>query len=206
MSSQKWRFATVNLVYTLEFSLKVLVVFMKWRDMNKIFEVVSLLLITVGSTFFGYSGKPTEMALIIVAGAIVYALCNIDKFKQIKGAGFEAILKDKIDALTEKETEPQVDEEEERSFIDFSTLDTSKQKVANALNHPEYTWRYFSGIKDSTKLSFKEIRNALLWLVENGFARQSFGKHGKIWSLTEDGRTMITLSGFEDLTQVENKE
>ena len=38
-------------------------------------------------------GKPTEMGIIVVAGAIGLAFLNIDKIQRFKGAGFEAEMK-----------------------------------------------------------------------------------------------------------------
>ena len=51
------------------------------------------------------------MALAIVAGAMAFALINLDKFSKIKGAGFEAELRDQIEAVIEKETEPVLETE-----------------------------------------------------------------------------------------------
>lgn len=42
---------------------------------------------------FGVMGKPTEMGIIVAAGAIVLAFLNIDKIQRFKGAGFEAEMK-----------------------------------------------------------------------------------------------------------------
>lgn len=49
------------------------------------------------AVMFGLLGKPAEMGLIIVAGAIVLAFFNIDKIQKFKGAGFEAEMKRAVD-------------------------------------------------------------------------------------------------------------
>lgn len=50
--------------------------------------------ITLGlAVMFGVLGKPTEMGIIVVAGAIGLAFLNIDKIQRFKGAGFEAEMK-----------------------------------------------------------------------------------------------------------------
>jgi hypothetical protein len=51
-------------------------------------------LLTLGlAVMFGVMGKPTEMGIIVVAGAIGLAFLNIDKIQRFKGAGFEAEMK-----------------------------------------------------------------------------------------------------------------
>lgn len=46
---------------------------------------------------FGLMGKPAEMGLIIVAGAIGLAFLNTDKIQRFKGAGFEAEMKKAVE-------------------------------------------------------------------------------------------------------------
>lgn len=58
---------------------------------------ISFAVLLVGSLYFGYTGKPAEMGLAIVAGALGVALSNLDKFESIKGAGFEAKLRKAIE-------------------------------------------------------------------------------------------------------------
>lgn len=51
-------------------------------------------LLTLGlAVMFGIMGKPTEMGIIVIAGAIAVAFLNIDKIQKFKGAGFEAEMK-----------------------------------------------------------------------------------------------------------------
>jgi hypothetical protein len=38
-------------------------------------------------------GKPIEMGIAVVAGAVAAAFINIDKIQQFKGAGFDAEMK-----------------------------------------------------------------------------------------------------------------
>ncbi len=61
-----------------------------------IMSVISVAVLLAGSLYFGYHGKPAEMGLIIVAGALGVALSNLDKFESIKGAGFEVKLREVI--------------------------------------------------------------------------------------------------------------
>jgi len=45
-------------------------------------------LLTVGlAVMFGIMGKPAEMGIIVVAGAIGLSFLNIDKIQRFKGAG-----------------------------------------------------------------------------------------------------------------------
>ena len=81
-----------------------------------------------------------------------------------------------------------------------SVSGSNTEAVMNTLDHPKYTWRYLGGIKKDTGLNSNEVSRVLKWLVDYSFARQSQGKHGTIWSLTEEGRHLSRISDFEDLT------
>lgn len=56
----------------------------------------SLLMMTLAMVL-GVLGKPTEMGLIVVAGAISIAFLNIDRIKRFKGAGFEAEMRQAVE-------------------------------------------------------------------------------------------------------------
>lgn len=103
---------------------------------------------------------------------------------------------DKMEAVIEKETEPQVPGEEGQAVPDVSRIDKATRAVVDALRHPEYTWRYMAGINHDTKLSTNEVQKSLTWLVENGYAKQTQGKHGTVWNLTEDGRYLSAVIDF----------
>lgn len=55
--------------------------------------IIGNLLTLALAVMFGIMGKPTEMGIIVVAGAIAVAFLNIDKIQKFKGAGFEAEMK-----------------------------------------------------------------------------------------------------------------
>jgi hypothetical protein len=154
--------------------------------MKKLLEFSSLSLVLCFSLVFGFLGKPNEMALAIVAGAMAFALINLDKFSKIKGAGFEAELRDKIEAVIEKETETVL--ESGGATVEGYALDGDAIPVINALKDSKFTWRYPKGLVKESEVSLAEVEKTLNWLVDNGLARNSNGKHGKIWTLTTKGR------------------
>jgi predicted HTH transcriptional regulator len=143
-----------------------------------------------GTMVLGFLGKPAEMGLAIVASAMALVFSDIERFKRIKGAGFEAELKEKVEAIVEKETEPIQAEDSARTSLLEVAVDTEAQAVLHALRNPRYTWRYLPGILNDSKLPKNTVSRKLEWLVQNGFARRSAGKHGSIWSLTEEGRSL----------------
>jgi len=51
---------------------------------------LSVLIVLGAGLPFGYLGKPTEMGLGILAGAIAATFINIDKIQRVKGGSFEA--------------------------------------------------------------------------------------------------------------------
>lgn len=66
----------------------------KCKTMKSTLVTIIGSLLTVGlAVMFGLMGKPTEMGIIVVAGAIGLAFVNIDKIQRFKGAGFEAEMK-----------------------------------------------------------------------------------------------------------------
>jgi hypothetical protein len=154
--------------------------------MKKLLEFFSLSLVLVFSLVFGFLGKPTEMALAIVAGTMAFALLNLDKFSKIKGAGFEAELRDQIEAVIEKETEIVL--ESGAATVEGYALIGDAIPVVNALKNLKFTWRYPQGLVEESGVSLIEVEKTLSWLMDNGLARISNGKHGKIWTFTTKGR------------------
>lgn len=169
--------------------------------MKIVVQVIGYAMLLGGALLFGVLARPAEMGLAIVAGVFALAFSDIQRFRRIKGAGFEAELWEQIQAVVEKETESPSPEDDEEASPLSATVEGSTKAVMGALHRPEYTWRYLGGIKQDTGLESNKVTQALKWLVKNSYARRSQGKHGPIWSLTEEGRHLNTISDFEDLTK-----
>lgn len=58
--------------------------------------IASILMVGL-AMMFGLLGKPTEMGLIIAAGAIAISFLNIDRIQRFKGAGFEAEMRQAVE-------------------------------------------------------------------------------------------------------------
>ena len=156
--------------------------------LNKALVITSGVMLFGISTLFGILGRPAEMGLAVVAGALGLAFANIDKISRFKGAGFEAEMREKIEAVVTKEIEPPpVEEDNELSVFRYEG-DSNTKKVLQALHNPDYTWRYLSGVRLETGMSKKDVSDALNWLLQNGFVVRSEGSNGTLWSLTEKGR------------------
>lgn len=169
--------------------------------MKVLIQFAAFAILLVGTMVLALLGKAAEMGLAIVAAAMALVFSDIERFKKIKGAGFEAELVEKVEAIVEKETEPLKAEDSEETSPLAAPVDTDTKAVMDALQHPEYTWRYLPGIATDTRRPKSVVLKKLAWLVENGFARRSIGKHGPIWSLTEEGRTRNVIDDFEDLSK-----
>lgn len=65
--------------------------------MDTLKTLITLALILGPPMTFGFLGKPKEMGISVLAGAVAAAFLNIDKFKRFKGAGFEAEMKEVVD-------------------------------------------------------------------------------------------------------------
>jgi hypothetical protein len=157
--------------------------------MKIIIEMCAFSVLLGGTLLFGVLGQPAEMALSIVAGALSFALVNIEKFSKLKGAGFEAVMRiEQVDAMLEKEIEPRPPLGGDEELTDSHLVDDNTREVMDALQNINYTWRYMGGLREDTGLSTDEISDALDWLISRGYARKSEGKQGEIWSLTNSGR------------------
>jgi len=159
--------------------------------MLSFYRFLAFAFILGGSGYFGYLGRPAEMGLAIVAGSIALAFSYIDKIQRFKGAGFEAEMRQQLETIVAKETEPP--RQADRSFLQVRAYGTDPEtdKVIKALASDKYAWRYFSGIAEDTQLPRERIQKALDWLVENELATTANGKHGSLWGLSAEGRSLL---------------
>ena len=156
--------------------------------LNTIFQILSAMILLIVSTCFGYLGKPTEMGLAILAGALGLAFSNLDKFSEFSGAGFSAKMKDQLQAVIDKETEESPSKE-----VAAEELSPPEESILEALANPKYTWRTLPGVSGAAKCSESETWSALVALTEKGLVRTgNKNKTGEmIWSLTSKGRQKI---------------
>ncbi len=145
----------------------------------------------VVSSVLAFLGKPTEMGFAILAGALGLAFANINKIRKFKGAGFEAEMHEQIQAVLDKETEP---EPESASSIGVQVADREKWAVLTALGNPKYTWRLLGGIAKEAKLDKETVETILSEFVQSGVAKRGIGRKGSMWTLTVLGRATLALS------------
>ena len=159
--------------------------------MLSFYRFLAFAFILAGSGYFGYLGRPAEMGLAIVAGSIALAFSYIDKIQRFKGAGFEAEMRQQLETIVAKETEPP--RQSARSSIQLKAFgtDPDTDNVIKALGSEKYAWRYFGGIAEDTQLPKEKIQKALDWLVENELATTTNGKHGSLWGLSAEGRSLL---------------
>lgn len=164
---------------------------MKPPSIISLYRFLAFAFILGGSAYFGYVGRPAEMTLAIVAGSIALAFSHIDRIQRFKGAGFEAEMWRKLEPIVAKETEPS--RQQPRSFMQLKAFGTDQEtdKVIEALGSEKYAWRYFGGIAEDTQLPKGKIQKALDWLVENELATMANGKHGALWGLSTEGRSLL---------------
>jgi DNA-binding MarR family transcriptional regulator len=159
--------------------------------MNIFLAWASTSVLLVVSSVLAFLGKPTEMGVAVLAGAIGLAFASIDKIKKFKGAGFEAEMKEKLQkfqAVIDKETEPEAEVTQAR---DLKLIDGGKRDVIAALGNPKYTWRFLGGLAKETQLSRETVRAALSELEERQLVQRSSSKEGAMWSLTPPGRETL---------------
>jgi len=163
--------------------------------MNRILNLIAFTVLFGVSLVFGLLGKATEMGLAILAGVLGLAFLNLDKLKRFKGAGFEAEMKEKIEGIVDKETEPQRDMHTVASASGAGGVsyvaNEQKKKVIEALFNPTYTWRYAEGISKESELSMAEVSVALHSLLNDRLVSSTEGDHGTLWCLTARGRNVL---------------
>ncbi|MGE0081717.1 MAG: hypothetical protein AB7U81_10505 [Thiohalomonadaceae bacterium] len=164
--------------------------------MKKTVQLVAYAVLLPGTLAFGLLGRPAEMGLAIVAAAIALAFADIERFSRIRGAGFEAEMREQFQAVLEKETEIPPKGEPRLAGVDAAAL-----AVMGALANPGYTWRYFGGVRKDSGLDNKQTARTLGWLVAQGYARRSQARHGSIWSLTAEGRRVLAAAGTNGTRQ-----
>ena len=187
----------------------------------RIARVGSFLLLIAAPMYFGIEGKPAEMGLAIVVGALALAFTFLDRIESFKGAGFEMKLQvrelnKKVDVMVAANTEPpalpgavgpstaqtspvltQGGFEQlpppltERSGM--YALDSNARRVLKALGNEKFQWRRVPGIQTETSLSAAQVRTVLRWLNSNHFAVSTRGRDGGLlWGLLPDGRTLLS--------------
>lgn len=162
------------------------------KQMNLFTQVLSFLVLLIGSLYFGIMKQPAEMGFAILAGAIGLAFSNIDKIQRFKGAGFEAEMK-MVQSIIDKETEP---EPTSMSLAQSppqtnTILSDGESKIIIALNHPNWTWRYSKTVASETGFEINIVENILNELKDKEFVSETKGANGQIWSLTKLGRNLL---------------
>lgn len=157
---------------------------------------MTIKIITLGSSFavlllvsstLGFLGKPTEMGLAIVAGALGLAFSNIDKLSKFKGAGFEAEMK-MVEAIIDSQTEPSAEQKEIAQRVD--AISDIENRILKSLQKPGYTWRYAKTVAGEVSRSPKETEELLTSLMSRGLAKKTAGSNGEIWAVTAVGKSV----------------
>lgn len=162
----------------------------KIPTLNAALQTLSAAVLLGGPFYFGYKAQPTEMGLVIVAGALGLAFSNLDKFSEFSGAGFSAKMRDQIQAVINKETEPEKSDSTHGLTGKAYGLDENTEKVVKALGNSRYTWRTVSGISQESGLPKNEITRALHWLNLNNLVVKTDSRTNANWGLSEDGRDL----------------
>ena len=156
-------------------------------------SVASVISLFGVSALLGAFGKPAEMGLSILAGAIGLAFVNVDKISRFKGAGFEAEMREQ--KLAESVVAHQTDHTENLKALAFEISDR-RQKIMSSLIHTEYNYRTTSGIAKELNLSIELISDELEWLKDNALVSKRAASHAYLWNLTEKGMALLPVVVF----------
>lgn len=141
--------------------------------------------------------KPTEMGLSILAGSIGLAFSNIDKISKFEGAGFKAEMWQKMQAIVEKQIEP---EAKDNKPLYRKNVSANELKILQSLNDSKYTWRTVSGISSETGISRKSIRAILKELEDKKMVKKTKSTISFIWSPTSLGISQVILASYHAIT------
>lgn len=149
--------------------------------------VFSFVVLLVVSSALGFLGKPTEMGLAIIAGALGLAFSNINKLAKFKGAGFEAEMR-MVEAIIENQTEPSSEQKEEAKKADG--ISENENRILKSLQKPGYTWRYAKTVAGELSMPVPEIESMLTSLMHRGLTKKAAGSNGEIWAVTIVGKSV----------------
>jgi hypothetical protein len=153
--------------------------------MKVLVQVAAYWVLLVVSVVLGFLGKPSEMALSILAGTLGLIFADIDRFVRLGRAHLDAGVREKLEAILEKEIEPAALPHLHRAI---APIDDNTLRVMEALRDSRFTWRHLGGLSEETALSQQAVSASLGWLVTHDLAKESDGADGPIWSLTPRGR------------------
>ena len=157
---------------------------------------VAYLFLLAGSFYFGMKQLPVEMGTTILAASIALAFLNIDRIRKFKGAGFEAEMHEKVEALVAKETEPpEAPEIEKPTPPKLSSASIQESDVVSivvqALGNSKYTWRSIAGLATEIQLHKRTVHNVLHTLHKLGQVVSATTSGKTTWALTEAGRELL---------------
>ena len=158
---------------------------LSWKQLGTLAVFVVLVGSPVG---FGIFGKVAEAGVSVLACCLALAFIHIDKLKRFKGGGFEAEMKDQVDAMVAAESEPEQDGEPSGVSVEWYGLDPAAQQIVNSLNSSRYTWRSIGGICKESGLSRQTVLRQLQWLEKVGLALKVGAGRQVNWGLTKKGR------------------
>ena len=153
--------------------------------MKVLVQVAAYWVLLVVSVVLGFLGKPSEMALSILAGTLGLLFADVDRFVRFGRARLDAGLREKLEAILEKEIEPAA---AQRSHAATAPIDDNTLKVMEALRSSHFTWRHLGGLSEETALPQQSVSTSLGWLVTHDLAKETDGADGPIWCLTPKGR------------------
>ena len=158
--------------------------------MKKFAQISSFVVLLGVSTVLGLLGYAAEMGVSVTAGFLGLIFSNLDRIARFKGGGFEAEFIEKVEAVLEKEIEPDVAISAVKSE-GYGLVGEDPPKVIRALYSDKYAWRYVSGISQESGVPRDKVENTLEWLTKNGLGKALDGRTGKIWALTPKGREVF---------------
>lgn len=161
----------------------------KWN----VLSIASVATLFGVSAVLGFCGKPAEMGISVLAGAIGLAFSNIDKISKFKGAGFEAEMREQ--QLAESVVAQQTDNTENLKALAFE-ISERRQKIMSSLIHTEYNYRTTSGIAKEINLPIELISDELEWLKEKALVTKRSASHAYLWNLTEKGMALLPVVVF----------
>ncbi len=158
-----------------------------------VLSIASVITLFGVSAGLGFCGRPAEMGLSVLAGAIGLGFSNIDKISKFKGAGFEAEMREQ--QLAESVVAQQTDNTDNLKALAFDITDR-RQKVMSSLIHTEYNYRTTSGIAKELNLPIDLIADELEWLKEKALVTKKPASHAYLWNLTEKGMALFPVVVF----------
>jgi len=154
--------------------------------------------LSLGLNVFNIIGEPSLVFLlcIFLISSLFVAFRNEIEILNLSSLSIKMRV---LNAIVANQTEPLLKPSNELSSqcalglkVKAIGTDSKTDAVIKSLGSSSYTWRYLDSLVHDSGLSVDDVKEKLNWLLVNGFAAEFQGAGGKVYALTQEGRSTFS--------------